>query len=174
MKEWYAKGMNRLIVAYDKDGAIGKSGDIPWMGALPADMRHFRELTQGGSVIMGRKTFESLPDAHRPLPNRQNIVVSLSQKAIQGITTSPNLADALQQAQHEPFIIGGGQLYRAALPFVERIDATEIDTRIDGADTYFPAINPDEWEMVERNEHSADAQNRFNYAFATYLRRDLR
>ncbi|UTX51010.1 dihydrofolate reductase [Candidatus Saccharibacteria bacterium TM7i] len=163
--------MNRLVVAYDRNRAVGRNGDIPWMGALPADMQHFRELTWGESVIMGRKTFESLPEASRPLRDRENIVVSLSQKAIEGALVAHSLEEALEQAQYEPFIIGGGQLYKEALPYVDRIDATEIDTTINDADTYFPMINLDEWEIVQREAHSADARNKFNYAFTTYLRR---
>ncbi len=166
--------MNRLIVAYDQSRAIGKDGDLPWAGALPADMRHFKELTQGASVIMGRKTFDSLPEASRPLPNRENIVVSLSQKAIMGAVVAQSIAEAFEQAQYEPFVIGGGHLYRDALPYIDRIDATEIQTHIDGADTYFPEIDMDEWDMVQREQHSADERNAFDYAFTTYLRRNVK
>lgn len=162
--------MNRLIVAYDRNRAIGKNGDIPWMGALPADMQHFRSLTEGSSVIMGRKTFESLPDTYRPLPDRQNIVISLSQRAIKGALVARSLEEAFDRADHEAFIIGGGQLYKDALPYVDRIDATEIDTVIDAPDTFFPEIKAHEWDQVHYEAHSSDARNRFNYAFATYMR----
>lgn len=159
----------RLIVAYDENRAIGRNGDLPWAGRLPADMHHFRRLTEGASVIMGRTTFESLPEASRPLRNRENIVLSMTQKALEGVIVVQSLEEAFERATHEPFIIGGGRIYQEALPHVDQIDATEIRTRIEGADTFFPEIFSDEWRVASREDHAADAKNHFDYTFTTYI-----
>ena len=98
-----------IIVAYDKNRAIGRRGDLPWGHSLPADLAHFKRLTKGGDVIMGRKTFESI--GSRPLPDRENIVISSQPTGVKGVLTAVNLESALALARYKTFIIGGAQVY---------------------------------------------------------------
>ena len=132
--------MSSIVVDYDVNRVIGAEGKLPWAGQVPADMLHFKALTEGATVIMGRKTFESLPERFRPLPNRQNIVISLSQKAIEGVQIASSIGDAYSQADYEPFVIGGEQIYNLALPTVDRVFATEIFARAVKGDAFFPYI----------------------------------
>lgn len=163
--------MKSIVVAYDKARAIGKGGELPWAGALPADMQHFRDVTMGGSVIMGRKTFDSLPERFRPLPGRQNIILSLGEVAGTGFQVARSIEEAYALAETEDVhVIGGGQIYSAAMPFTEIIYATEIDTLVDHPDTYFPTIPVDDWHLESREDFLADGRNRFRHSFVTYLR----
>ncbi len=166
------KVMKSIVVAYDHERTIGRDNQLPWAGQLPADMRRFKELTEGTSVVMGRKTFESLPDAFRPLPRRQNIVVSLTQHAFSGAIAADGLEDAFSKAGHEIMVIGGAQIYEQALPMVDRVYATEILARTEDGDAFFPALSRDEWEVSEYKPFAADEKNRLSYSFVTYLRRN--
>lgn len=121
-----------------QDRAIGAGGKLPWEGLLPADMQHFGAVTRNKSVIMGRKTFESLPEQFRPLPNRQNIVLSMSDMAIRNVHVVHSLEEAYETARYEPMVIGGGEIYKQALPTVDKVIATEIIVKTPGADTFFP------------------------------------
>lgn len=164
--------MKKIVVAYDANRVIGRQGELPWGHSLPADLRHFREETVGGTVIMGRKTFESLPESMRPLPQRQNIVLSLGQTAFEGALHAHSLEEAYALAEHEQVsIIGGEQIYRLALPTVDQIIATEIDTNVSDGDAVFPELPSDEWDRVAVDSHPSDGKNAFNYSFVTYLRR---
>jgi dihydrofolate reductase len=163
--------MKNIVVAYDKGHAIGKNGELPWEGPLRADMAHFRDITMGDSVIMGRKTFESLPENYRPLPGRQNIILSLGEVAGTGFQVARSLDEAYALAEHEEIhVIGGGQIYDAAIDTVDRIYATEVNTVIQGADTYFPFLLSNEWTQTEHRSYPADEKNAYHYAFMTYLR----
>ncbi|MGH7217973.1 MAG: dihydrofolate reductase [Candidatus Microsaccharimonas sp.] len=164
--------MSTMVVAFEyASRAIGVNGALPWEGQLPADLQHFVEVTRGGTVIMGRKTFESLPEKYRPLPGRQNIVLSMSGKAIEGALVVPNLNEAYEQAKNEPFIIGGGQIYELALPTVHRVLATEVIARVANGDAFFPELPKEDWEITNREDHAANEANRFPYGFVTYERR---
>ncbi len=165
--------MKTIVVAYDKNRAIGRRGELPWQGQLPADMRHFSDVTKNQSVIMGRLTYESLPRRYRPLPERQNIVLSMSARVIDGVLIARTLDEAYEMADHTPIVIGGGRVYEQALPTVDRIFATEIDAVSPGADTFFPELNPDEWRRSNIAMFDADENNKYNYAFVTYLRRHV-
>lgn len=164
--------MKSIVVAYDNERTIGRNNQLPWAGQLPADMRRFKELTEKTSVIMGRHTFDSLPEAFRPLPYRQNIVVSLSRRAFAGALAATSLGDAFSQADSEVMVIGGADIYRQALPLVDRVYATEIDTHTEDGDTFFPEVSNDEWYVSEQQDFLADEHNRFAYSFVTYLRRN--
>jgi dihydrofolate reductase len=137
-----------MIAAMTPSRVIGKGGAIPWHHA--EDMKHFRQATRGHAVIMGRATFESIG---KPLKGRRNIVVSRNPALrIEGCELAPSLARALELARErdqEPFVIGGEQLYREALPLATRLLLTYLDEEHDG-DVYFPAIDPGEWVEVER------------------------
>lgn len=163
--------MNSIVVAHDMNHAIGRANRLPWEGRLPADLQHFKELTEGKSVIMGRKTWESLPEAFQPLPNRQNIVVSLSQQAFKGAVVARSLEDAFSQATDEAMVIGGAEIYRQALPLVDRVYATLVICRTPNGDAFFPELSPEEWQVTDKEWHLADDKNQFAYSFFTYLRR---
>ena len=156
-----------LIAAVAANGVIGREGTLPWR--LPEDLRHFRALTSGHAVIMGRRTWESLPHA---LPGRQNIVVTRqSGYAAAGATTAPSLADALAKVAYPApaFVIGGGELYRAALPLARIAYITEIAQAFDG-DATFPELPGCEWVATAREAHRAGGESALSYAFVTYQR----
>lgn len=156
-----------LIAAVARNGVIGIGNRLPWH--LPADLKHFKALTLGHPVIMGRKTWESLPEKFRPLPERRNIVVTRdgSYRA-EGAVVAPSLPAALAAAGGgEAFLIGGAELYATALPLANRLQLTEIDATFEG-DAWFPAIDPGLWHEVARQAHRGDEG--FDYAFVTYER----
>lgn len=158
--------MVNIIVAIDSRGAIGNGGDMVYH--ISEDLRRFRELTTGNTVVMGRKTFESLPKG--ALPNRRNIVVSRNPEfEAPGAELAPSLEEALELAAEGPgetFIIGGAQIYAAALPLADRLYLTMIEATAPEADTHFPSIDPSEWRMTELSElmHSAKGAIPFHYA----------
>ena len=139
-----------LVVAYAANRAIGRDGDLPWR--LPSDMRRFRELTTGHAVLMGRRTFESLPDAYRPLPQRRNLVLSRSERyEPAGAEVFGDLQSAVEACGGECFVIGGAAVYREALQLADRVYATEIEERFEG-DTFFPSLPEGEWRCADRGE----------------------
>lgn len=160
-----------VIVAYDKNRAIGRGGDLPWGRDLPADLANFKRLTRGGCVIMGRKTFESI--GSRPLPERENIVISSRPTGVEKVLTAVNLDSALALARYDTFIIGGARVYADALanPEITTIYATEVDAEFSGCDTFFPEIGEIAWQEVERIHHKKDEKNRYDFDFVVYQRR---
>lgn len=166
---WYNLLMNNIamVVAYDKNRAIGADGDLPWGRSLPADLANFKKLTSGGSIIMGRKTFESI--GHRPLPDRENIVLSSKPTGVTKVLTAANLPSALTLARYPIFIIGGGQVYEDALGQADTIYATEVNARFDDADTFFPKLTND-WQEISRTQHSSDEKNNYDFDFVIYSR----
>lgn len=160
----------KAIVAVDENGAIGRQGDL--LCHLPADMRHFKETTMGHSIVMGRKTFESFP--RRPLPGRQNLVITRSAGwQYPGVTVAHSLEQAIAMAETDTvFIIGGAQIYEQALPVVDVLHLTLIHARWASADVYFPALDPNQWQEVEREHHTSDHRNAYEYDFITLKRRD--
>jgi dihydrofolate reductase/diadenosine tetraphosphate (Ap4A) HIT family hydrolase len=158
-----------LVVAHSRNRTIGRDGDMPWH--LPSDLRRFREITTGGQVIMGRKTYESLPDAFRPLPGRRNMVLSGNPGyAAPGAEVFGSLTAALEAVDGDCFVIGGGQTYREALPLADRVYATEIDADIEG-DTTFPPLPPEQWTCVDPGDELSE--NGYDLAFRTYARSRL-
>lgn len=157
------------IVAIDENGAIGRQGDL--LCHLPADMKHFKEVTMGHSIVMGRKTFESFP--RRPLPGRQNIVITRNAGwQYDGVTVAHSLEDAIAAAETDTvFIIGGEQVYEQALPQVDVLYLTQIHARWASADAYFPAIDMNEWQEVSREHHESDHRNAYEFDFITLKRR---
>lgn len=158
-----------LVVASARNGVIGFEGRMPWH--LPADLKHFKRVTLGHSVIMGRKTFEAIG---KPLPGRINVVLSRDPELrIDGAETETSLEQALRAAQArgetEVMVIGGGQIYVEALPLASRIWLTEVDASPEG-DTYFPPLAEGEWIETERSEHSADENNNYNVSIRCFQR----
>jgi dihydrofolate reductase len=159
-----------LIAAVARNGCIGKDNALPFR--LPEDQQHFRRVTMGCPVIMGRKTWDSLPARFRPLPGRRNIVVTRNPAwRAEGAEAAPSLdaALALAAAAERTFVIGGSELYAAALPRVDELVLTEIERDFDG-DAYFPAWDRALFREEERSRHHAGPPNDFDYAFATYGR----
>jgi dihydrofolate reductase len=155
-----------IVVARAANGVIGRDGALPWR--LPTDMRRFRELTSGHTVVMGRKTFESIPERFRPLPDRRNLV--LSSKAgwqAPGAEVFGDLASALDACDGDCFVIGGERTYREALAIAERVYATEVEGEIDG-DVFFPALADEEWRRVEQSERVVE--NEHGFSFCVYER----
>ena len=143
-----------IVAAIADNNAIGKNRALLWH--MPADMKRFKELTTGHAVIMGRKTFESLPKGG--LPNRKNIV----------LTTLP---EAGFEKEQDIFIIGGALVYRQALGIADKMYLTRVHAEFPDADSFFPVVNWDLWEEVEREEFPADEKNPYPYTFLTYVRK---
>ena len=160
-----------LIVAVSENGVIGKNNDLIWH--LPKDIKFFKDTTLGHHVIMGRKNFESIPHKFRPLPNRTNIIVTrqANYKA-EGCVTVNSVEDALevanQNGEKEPFIIGGGQIYKIALEanLVNKIYLSKVHHSFEG-DTFFPDLNTD-WKEVKRIDYKADEKHDYAYSFLTF------
>lgn len=159
-----------LIAAIARNGVIGIDNRLPWR--LPADLQHFKSLTLGHTVIMGRKTWESLPEKIRPLPGRRNIVVTRDGGyCAEGATVATSLPAAISAADSdEAFVIGGAELYAAALPLADRLQLTEIDATFEG-DIHFPAINHHQWRQTTRETFHDEAG--FDYAFVSYQRQGI-
>lgn len=159
-----------IIVATDKNLAIGNQNKLLFW--LPNDLKRFKELTTGNTIIMGRNTFLSLPKG--ALPNRRNIVLSTRKAAsFPGAETFSSLEEAINNCSEEEkvFIIGGASVYKQALPLADVLCITEIDAEAPEADTYFPAIDPTIWKEKSRESHSADEKHPCPYAFVEYVRK---
>ena len=159
-----------LIAVVSRNGVIGHEGKMPWH--FPEDLAHFKRTTHGHTVIMGRRTWESLPPRFRPLPGRRNIVVTRTAGwRAEGAETaaSPEAALELVADEMRAFVIGGAGLYAAALPHADLLVLTEIDRDFDG-DTHFPAFDRSHYTEIDREPHRAAAPNDFDYAFVTYRR----
>lgn len=136
---------------------------------IKSDLTRFRELTTGHTIIMGRKTYESLPNG--ALPHRRNIVVSRSMKEMEGCEVYPNLEAALKAAEgktEETFIIGGESIYRQSLPAAHKLYLTVVDDAPQQADAFFPEINPEEWELIEKEMRN---ENGLSFSFLTYFKK---
>jgi dihydrofolate reductase len=150
----------RLIWAQSRDGVIGRDGALPWR--IPEDMRRFRELTTGGTVIMGRRTWESLPSRFRPLPDRRNVVVSRDPSYdAPGAQVVTSLDEAFQAAG-DAWVAGGAEIYAAALPRADALLVTDVDVDVDG-DAHAPPVGP-EWAQVVTGEwQTSDSGLRYRF-----------
>ena len=156
--------MINIIVAYDKNLGIGKDNTLVWRQS--ADLKRFKELTTGNTVVMGRKTFESIG---KPLPNRRNIVITRQDIEIEGVEIIKSIEEALMLCNNECFIIGGGEIYKSCLIFADRIFATEIDCEIE-ADTWFVDVDMSEWVVESKSEHKSDEKNQYDYSFINLIK----
>ena len=159
-----------LIAAIARNNAIGNKNKLIYW--LPNDLKRFKELTTGHTIIMGSNTFRSLPKG--ALPNRRNIVLSRKESSFAGCETFSSLDEALANCTNEEvvYIIGGEMLYRTALPMASILCLTEVDDTPEEADAFFPQFNRNEWEVIEQEKHGTDEKHNFNYNFVTYLRRE--
>jgi dihydrofolate reductase len=165
--------MISLIVAVSENGVIGRDGDMPWR--LPSDLKRFKQVTVGKPVIMGRKTFQSIG---RPLPGRANILVTRSQDyRPDGVVCMPDLEEAIafaakiasESGETEIFVIGGGEIYRQALPRADRVYFTQVHMTVDG-DTTFPELDKLEWRETSRCRHEASEHDSVDYSFVVFER----
>lgn len=165
------KSQLHLIVAIADDGAIGIKGDMPWGRNLPADLKHFRETTMGYPIVMGRKTYESLPK--RPLPGRVNIIVTRNTEyRSEGAIVVHSLPEALEAtSSNKIFLIGGGELYRQGIELADILHITLVHHSWAEADTHFPEIDLDRWKCVEIIRHEADEKNLYPYSFTRWERK---
>lgn len=162
--------MISIIVAIAENYAIGKKGDL--LCHLPEDLQHFKHITSGKTVLMGERTFFSLPK--HPLPNRRNIVLTDVQgKTFEGAEAVYSLDEAVQaiHSDEEAFVIGGGMVYRQMMPRADKLYITHIHHSWEDADTFFPEIKAEEWQLLSAERHSADENNPYDYTFAEYGRR---
>ncbi|WP_305094147.1 dihydrofolate reductase [Prescottella sp. R16] len=156
-----------LIWAQTLGGVIGRDNAIPWR--IPEDMAHFRETTAGRPVVMGRRTWESLPPRFRPLPGRRNIVITRQDGWVaDGAETAGGIEPALELAGDTAWVMGGSQIYTAALPFADLLVVTDIDADIDG-DAYAPAID-DGWVVGDDGDWHISEPSGLRYRFRTYVR----
>lgn len=158
-----------IIVAVSENGIIGNNNELLWH--ISADLKRFKKLTTGHTVVMGNKTFQSLPV--RPLPNRTNIVMTRNKGMVaESAIMAYSVGDAVKKMDPggENFIIGGGEIYTRFLPLAQKLFVTRVHQVFNG-DTFFPEISPDEWELVQSLPVNNDPQNNFTYSFDTYLRK---
>ncbi|HSR62446.1 MAG TPA: type 3 dihydrofolate reductase [Gammaproteobacteria bacterium] len=151
-----------LIVAMDRKGVIGREGDLPWR--LSSDLKHFKKITMGKPIIMGRMTHESIG---RPLPGRENIVISRNKDYTANGCTVLNSLECVYAKFHdvdEIMIMGGEDLYRQTLDKADRIYLTEVHADLEG-DTHFPEFDRESWEEVERYDFKKDEKNEYDYSF---------
>ncbi|MFQ3239846.1 MAG: dihydrofolate reductase [Olleya marilimosa] len=158
-----------MIVAAGENNEIGKNNDLIWH--LRDDLKRFKALTSGHHIIMGRKTFESFP---KPLPNRTHIVISrqLDYQVPEGVLVVNNLEDAVALAKNDaqPFIIGGGEIYKLAMPYASKIELTRVHSNFD-ADTFFPKIDMTQWKETANTFHKKDENHEFEFSFLTFERK---
>ncbi len=158
-----------IIVAVTRNNAIGIKGDLLYH--ISADLKRFKDITMGHPIIMGRKTFESFPNG--PLPGRRNIVITRQKEyRHDGIEVVGSLEEAMSlvESADEAMVIGGGEIYRAAMKYASCLYLTEIDVMRDDADTFFPEINRDEWAVVEESHVVSDPHSGVPYRFVTLQR----
>ena len=157
-----------IIVAAAENNAIGKNNNLIWN--LPNDLKRFKELTSGHSIIMGRKTFDSFPGL---LPNRRHIIISnKSNDSFQeNVIVVNNIDDALKAAEDDenPFIIGGGQIYKLAMDFSNKIELTRVHEKFE-ADTFFPEIDETKWKLVNSEMQETDENHKYSFSYKTYIK----
>lgn len=163
-----------IVVAVANNGIVGNKGQLPWR--LSADLQHFKQVTLGKTVLMGRKTFESIGKA---LPQRQNWVISTQSNYVlpEGVRLFSSLEAALTQANTENLdelcVIGGGEIYRQILPLTDTIYLTKVDASPEG-DTSFPELSPDDWTSVEKKMYTKDEKNEYDFEVIKLLKNQKR
>jgi len=160
-----------IIVAASENNAIGKDNDLIWH--LSDDLKRFKSLTSSHHIIMGRKTFESFP---KPLPNRTHIVITRQEnyQVPEGVIVVNSIEKAIElsKTDHQPFIIGGGEIYKQAMPYANTIEITRVHSTFD-ADTFFPEIDLSVWKETKKIPHGIDSNHAYAFTFLTYIKRQL-
>lgn len=157
-----------VIVAVAEDGAIGRDNSLIWR--LPNDLKYFKTLTLGHTIIMGSNTFRSLPSG--ALPGRENVVLSRSVTEIPGATVYKSIEEAVDalKEQDEVFVIGGAQIYKQVMPYADKLYVTEVAASFPDADVFFPKIDKTIWQEVSRQDNSIDEKHKYAYSFVVYER----
>lgn len=159
--------MISIIVAIDRNNAIGRDNDIPWH--ISADLKRFKSITMGHTVMMGRNTWESLP--FKPLKGRRNIVISKSMTATEGMEVAKSVDEAISMVKDDDvFVIGGEQIYRQTIEYADRLVVTHVDIEAEGADRFFPAIDVNIWKVIEESPSERDGSGLI-YRYVTYGRK---
>ena len=157
-----------IIVAAAENNAIGKNNNLIW--SLPNDLKRFKKLTSGHCIIMGRKTFDSFPGL---LPNRKHIVISRNKNISfsDEVIVVNNFEDAITETgdDENPFIIGGGQIYKLAMDIVDKIELTRVHEEFK-ADTFFPKIDEDKWKLIHEEFNEKDERHQFSFTYKTYIK----
>ena len=157
-----------IIVAAAENNAIGKDNDLIW--SLPNDLKRFKKLTSGHSIIMGRKTFDSFPGL---LPNRKHIVISRNKNISfsDEVTVVNNFEDAIRETgdDENPFIIGGGQIYKLVMDLCDKIELTRVHEEFK-ADTFFPKIDENKWKLIDEEFNEKDERHQFSFTYKTYIK----
>ena len=155
-----------MIAAASGNNAIGKDNDMLWR--LPDDFKRFKALTSGHAIVMGRKTFESLPGI---LPNRTHIIVTRNKDyKVDGCETEFSLVEALiTRTENDVFIIGGGEIYKQGMELADKIELTRVHANFEG-DTFFPEINLTEWKLINEEFHDSDLKHQYSFTYQTYIR----
>ena len=157
-----------MIAAAAENNALGKDNDLVWH--LPDDFKRFKKLTTGHHIIMGRKTFESFP---KPLPNRTHIIITRNKDyKAEGAIVVHSLEQALEISKKSPeiFIIGGGEIYKLALPEADKIELTRVHGSFE-ADAFFPEIDENNWKLISEEFHPKDEKHNYDFTYLTYVRR---
>jgi len=161
--------MLTIIAATSENNALGKDNQLVWH--LPDDFKRFKSLTSGHFIVMGRKTFESFP---KPLPNRTHIIITrqADYEVPEGCIVASNLtkAIALCPKNEEVFIIGGGEIYKQSIDLAQKIELTKVHTTVD-ADTFFPEIDLEKWQLVFEEFHPKDEKHQFDFTYLIYLKK---
>lgn len=157
-----------MIAAAAENNALGKENDLVWH--LPDDFKRFKSLTSGHPIIMGRKTFESFP---KPLPNRLHLIITRQEDyKVEGCLVVNSIKKALNliEDNQDAFIIGGGQIYKHALPYTDKIELTRVHGNFE-ADTYFPELDQNDWKLIFEEYHSKDEKHQFDFTYQTFIRK---
>ena len=159
-----------LIAAAGEANELGLKGELPWH--LPDDFKRFKALTMGHPMIMGRKTFDTFP---RPLPKRRHIIVTRDttyKVDYPSCEVVHSLEEALKRVSTAPevYVIGGGEIYRQSLPYANKVELTRVHGRFP-ADTFFPALDPEEWNLIREEQHPADDRHAYSFTYLTYQRK---
>ncbi|MGM1430916.1 dihydrofolate reductase [Sphingobacterium lactis] len=158
-----------FVVAAAENNAIGKNNQMPWH--LPNDFKYFKSTTMGHSIVMGRKTFESIG---RPLPGRRNIVITRQNDfRAEEVDVANSIEDVMNYCRDEKevFIIGGGNIFKQTLPLVNKVHLTRVHTTIPDADAFFPELPEQDWELVSSDPHQKDEKHAFDYTIEVYTRK---
>lgn len=163
--------MASIVVVVDENNAIGKDNGL--LCHLPNDLKHFKSITLHNTIIMGRRTLEAMPNS-AALPKRTNIVLTSNKyKEFENCVMLNSIPQVWEFCKNEKeiFFIGGGQIYNAVIDDVDKLYLTRVHHTFDGADTFFPEVNFDDWSLVDEEKHYADERHRYDYTFQTYIRK---
>lgn len=162
--------MISIIVAIAENYAIGRKGDL--LCHLPNDLKHFKDITSGKTVLMGERTFYSLPK--HPLPNRRNIVLTdVKGKTFEGAEVAYSIDEMIEKVKNEDeaFVIGGGMVYKQMMPKADKLYITHIHHSWEDADTFFPEIDSAIWQQISNEYHDKDEKNPYSYTFVEYIKK---